>query len=103
VTGRYRSVASLQRDNRRCRACAEAGFHLESRPIAEGHAGQCAYLYGQAPGVVEAELYLSEGETIRPVRLDIDRRGYVLAIGKTSGEALEHAEEAARLLRVAVE
>jgi len=55
VTGRYRSVASLQRDNRRCRACAEAGFHLESRPIAEGHAGQCAYLYGQAPGVVEAE------------------------------------------------
>jgi uracil-DNA glycosylase len=55
VTRRYRSIASLQRDNRRCRACAEAGFHLESRPVVEGHAGQRAYLYGQAPGVVEAE------------------------------------------------
>jgi uracil-DNA glycosylase len=55
VTKRYRSIASLQRDNRRCRACAEAGFHLESRPVVEGHAGQRAYLYGQAPGVVEAE------------------------------------------------
>jgi len=54
VTKRYRSLASLQRDNRRCRACALAGFHLESLPIFEGHAGQRAYLYGQAPGIVEA-------------------------------------------------
>lgn len=53
MSRRYRSVASLQRDNRRCRACAEAGFHLESRPVVEGHAGQRAYLYGQAPGIVE--------------------------------------------------
>jgi uracil-DNA glycosylase len=55
VTRRYRSIASLQRDNRHCRACAEAGFHLESLPIVEGHSAQRAYLYGQAPGVVEAE------------------------------------------------
>jgi uracil-DNA glycosylase len=55
VTRRYRSLASLQRDNRSCRACALAGFHLESRPIFEGHAGQRVYLFGQAPGVVEAE------------------------------------------------
>jgi uracil-DNA glycosylase len=55
VTTRYRSIASLQRDNRRCRACAEAGFHLESGPVVEGRAGQRAYLYGQAPGVVEGE------------------------------------------------
>jgi uracil-DNA glycosylase family 4 len=55
VTKRYRSLASLQRDNRCCRACAVAGFHLESLPIFEGHAGQRAYLYGQAPGIVEAE------------------------------------------------
>jgi uracil-DNA glycosylase len=55
MTRRYRSIASLQRDNRRCRACAEAGFYLGSPPIVEGHAGQRAYLYGQAPGVVEAE------------------------------------------------
>jgi len=55
VTRLYRSIASLQRDNRRCRACAEAGFHLESTPVVEGRAGQRAYLYGQAPGVVEGE------------------------------------------------
>ena len=55
MTKRYRSLASLQRDNRRCRACAVAGYHLESRPIFEGDAGRRAYLYGQAPGIVEAE------------------------------------------------
>ena len=48
-------------------------------------------------------MYFTVGETIRPVRLDIDRRGYVLAIGETSAEALERAEEAVRLLRVEVE
>jgi uracil-DNA glycosylase family 4 len=51
----YRSLASLQRDNRLCRACAEAGFPLESLPVLEGHAGQQAYILGQAPGVVEGE------------------------------------------------
>jgi uracil-DNA glycosylase family 4 len=51
----YRSLASLQRDNRVCRACAEAGFPLESLPVLEGHAGQRAYILGQAPGVVEGE------------------------------------------------
>ena len=51
----YRSLRSLQADNRRCRACAEAGFQLESRPVLEGHLGQRAYMYGQAPGVVEGE------------------------------------------------
>jgi uracil-DNA glycosylase len=55
VTKRYRSLASLQRDNRRCRACAVAGHHLESTPIFEGGADRRAYLYGQAPGIVEAE------------------------------------------------
>jgi uracil-DNA glycosylase family 4 len=51
----YRSLASLQRDNRGCRACAEAGFRIESRPVLEGRAGQHAYILGQAPGVVEGE------------------------------------------------
>jgi uracil-DNA glycosylase len=51
----YRSLASLQRDNRLCRACAEAGYHLESLPVLEGHEGQRAYMYGQAPGIVEGE------------------------------------------------
>jgi uracil-DNA glycosylase family 4 len=49
----YRSLPSLQRDNRRCRACAEAGFPIESLPVLEGHAAQRAYLFGQAPGVLE--------------------------------------------------
>ena len=51
----YRSLASLQRDNRVCRACAEAGFSIESLPVFEGHGGQRAYILGQAPGVVEGE------------------------------------------------
>jgi uracil-DNA glycosylase len=51
----YRSLASLQRDNRGCRACAEAGFRIESPPVLEGHAGQQAYILGQAPGVIEGE------------------------------------------------
>ena len=51
----YRSLASLQRDNRGCRACLDAGYPIESRPVLEGRPGQRAYLYGQAPGVVEGE------------------------------------------------
>jgi uracil-DNA glycosylase family 4 len=51
----YRSLASLQRDCRACRACAEAGYPLESMPVFEGHAGQRAYILGQAPGIVEAD------------------------------------------------
>ena len=48
-------MASLQRDNRACRACAEAGYRIESRPVLEGHSGQRAFILGQAPGIVEAE------------------------------------------------
>jgi uracil-DNA glycosylase len=49
----YRSLLSLVRDNRVCRACAEAGYPLESPPVFEGRPAQRAYLFGQAPGVVE--------------------------------------------------
>jgi uracil-DNA glycosylase len=51
----YRSLASLQRDNAVCRACAEAGYQLESLPVFEGTAGQRAIIVGQAPGVLEGE------------------------------------------------
>ncbi len=51
----YRSLASLQRDNRVCRACAQAGFPLESLPVVLPYAGQRAYMLGQAPGIVEGE------------------------------------------------
>ncbi len=56
-----------------------------------------------APGVVQADTYLAVGETIRPVRLDADRRGYVIATADTNVEALQRAEDAARLLEVMVE
>ena len=55
------------------------------------------------PGVVQAELYLQAGERIRPVRLDGDRRGYVIAVADTNLEALERAEAAAKLVDVIVE
>ena len=51
----YRSLASLQRDVRVCRACVEAGYDLESLPVVNEHLGQRAYMYGQAPGIVEGE------------------------------------------------
>ena len=56
-----------------------------------------------AEGVVQADTYLQLGETIRPVRLDGDRRGYVIAVAENSVEALRRAEAAARLLEVEVE
>jgi uracil-DNA glycosylase len=49
----YRSIPSLQRDNRVCRACVEAGYPLESLPVVHGAPGQRAYVLGQAPGAVE--------------------------------------------------
>jgi len=51
----YRSIASLQRDNRVCRACAEAGYPLESLPVVQGYQGQRAYMLGQSPGAVEGK------------------------------------------------
>jgi uracil-DNA glycosylase len=51
----YRSLASLKRDEGVCRACVEAGYPLESLPVVAPGAGQRAYLFGQAPGVVEGQ------------------------------------------------
>jgi uracil-DNA glycosylase len=52
---RYRSISSLQRDNRVCRACTEEGFPLQSLPIVQPYEGQRAFMFGQAPGIVEGE------------------------------------------------
>ena len=52
---RYRSLASLRRDQTVCRACVEAGYPLESLPVLAPYSGQRAYMFGQAPGVVEGE------------------------------------------------
>jgi biotin carboxylase len=54
------------------------------------------------PGVVQADTYLVEGETIRPVRVDGDRRGYVIAVADTNLEALALAEAAALAVDVEV-
>jgi uracil-DNA glycosylase len=50
---RYSSIHALQHDLARCRRCANAGFPIESTPVIQGAAGRRAYLYGQAPGIVE--------------------------------------------------
>jgi uracil-DNA glycosylase len=49
----YRSLASVERDLRVCRACVEAGYPLASLPVLSPLAGQRAYLFGQAPGIQE--------------------------------------------------
>jgi len=51
----YPSLASLERDLARCRACVEAGYPLQSLPVRAPLATplQRAYLFGQAPGPVE--------------------------------------------------
>jgi uracil-DNA glycosylase family 4 len=45
----------MKRDQRVCRACVEAGYPLESWPVIAPYSGQRAYLFGQAPGIVEGE------------------------------------------------
>jgi uracil-DNA glycosylase len=69
----YRSFASLQHDLRLCRACVEAGFHLESLPVLNDFVGQRAYMYGQAPGAVEgAERRPWRGRAGRTLRRWLD-------------------------------
>ncbi|MDX6485736.1 MAG: hypothetical protein QOF43_889, partial [Gaiellaceae bacterium] len=55
------------------------------------------------PGVERIDTWIQEGETIRPVQTDGDRRGYVIATGATNLEALERAEAAAGLIDVLTE
>jgi uracil-DNA glycosylase len=45
----------MQRDQRVCRACVEAGYPLESLPVIAPGGTQRAYMFGQAPGIVEGE------------------------------------------------
>ena len=54
-------------------------------------------------GVLQAEVFFETGSVIRPVRLDGDRVGYVIAKGETNVQALERAERAARRLHVETE
>ncbi len=52
---RYRTLSGLKRDQHACRSCLLAGHPLESLPVIAPGEGQPAYLYGQAPGVVEGD------------------------------------------------
>jgi uracil-DNA glycosylase len=75
----YRSLASLARDLSRCRACVEAGYPLESPPVRAPGARQPAYLFGQAPGVVEGEERLPwRGRAGRTLRhwLELDEEAF---------------------------
>ena len=56
-----------------------------------------------APGVLAAEIYSEVGETIRPVQIISDRRGYVIATGDTRDEAVERADAASLLAQIDVE
>jgi uracil-DNA glycosylase len=76
---RYRSIGSLQRDNRICRACEEEEFPLESLPIVQPYEGQRAYMFGQAPGVLEGQERLPwRGRAGRTLRrwLDLDEEAF---------------------------
>ena len=75
----YRSLTSLERDLRACRACVEAGHPLESLPVLAPVHGQRAYLYGQAPGVQEGlERRPWRGRAGRTLRgwLDLDEDAF---------------------------
>jgi uracil-DNA glycosylase len=75
----YSSLADLERDTERCRACAEAGFPIESLPVRVPGSGQRAYMFGQAPGIVEGEERLPwrgrAGQTLRRW-LDLDEETF---------------------------
>ena len=83
----YRSIASLQRDNRICRACAEEGFPLESLPIVQPYESQRAYMFGQAPGVVEGQERLPwRGRAGRTLRrwLELDEEAFYATFYRAS-------------------
>ena len=80
-------------------------FTARARPAADRarHANRPARRRARVRGVVQADTYLQLGETIRPVRRDGDRRGYVIAVADSPQEALARAETAATRLEVEVE
>lgn len=83
----HRSIAALQRDNAVCRRCLEAGFPIASLPVFEGWAGQRAYLFGLAPGVVEGDVRRPwQGRAGRTIRrwLELDEESFTEAFYRAS-------------------
>ena len=56
-----------------------------------------------SPGVVKADVYMKVGETINPVQVDADRRGFVITTADDSSIALDLADRAAEKLKVKVD
>ena len=56
-----------------------------------------------APGVLDAGLYFGIGDTVDPVRVDADRKGFVIATGETPSAALALADIASSRLEVRAE
>ena len=79
-------------------------FTAEPGPLPTGRVVEVGSLdpVRGAEGVVQADTYLEAGETIRPVRRDGDRRGYVIAVAETPEDAVRRADAAAALLTVEV-
>ena len=50
------NIVSLHTDLARCRRCAEAGHHIEGKPVFSGSQSARLMLIGQAPGAVEVGL-----------------------------------------------
>lgn len=53
-----------------------------------------------SPGILDAGLYIQPGETIKPVQVDADRRGYIIATAADPYLALQLANDASRHFRV---
>jgi uracil-DNA glycosylase len=74
-----RALAALQRENAACRRCLEAGYPIDPRPVFAGHVGHRAYVFGLAPGRVEAETGLPwQGRAGRTLRrwLELDEETF---------------------------
>jgi biotin carboxylase len=54
----------------------------------------------QAPGVVEAELYVKTGDTVSRLTDATGRLGHVICGGNSAAEAIENAEQARRLISI---
>ena len=96
---RYRSLDSLQRDNRRCRACADAGFPLESRPVFEGRSGQRRICSARRPAPVEGvELRPWRGRAGQTLRrwLGLDEDDVLRDVLLRVGDALRPGPRAVR-------
>ena len=66
---RESSLTVLQGRIRRCRRCADAGFPIVLPPVVSPGPGQRAYLFGLAPGAVEAKTGLPwQGRAGRTLR-----------------------------------